>query len=106
MGGVHYHPEGALCWFSCNKYGETTGEVVYIRKVPIEGLMFAFKLKREYRMRNFNKKKEFKELFYDEPRYEIKNTVKPRLCNKKGKPMPRDHPKKKKKATNKTKEGV
>lgn len=30
----HYHPYGALCWFSCNQYGDPQGEVYFIKKVP------------------------------------------------------------------------
>ena len=31
-----YYPEGALFWFGCNRYGEPTGESVFIRRVPDE----------------------------------------------------------------------
>lgn len=77
--GVHYHPVGALCWYSCNQYGDPTGEVVYARKIPIEGLMWSFSLKRKFRMKGFNKKTEFKDLFQSEIGYEDYKTVKPRL---------------------------
>lgn len=32
--GVHYYPAGALCWFECNQYGDPTGSVYYIKKIP------------------------------------------------------------------------
>lgn len=77
--GVHYHPEGALCWYSCNQYGEPTGEVIFARKIPIEGLMWCYSLKRKFRMKEFHKTVEFKNLFSREPGYEDYKTVKPRL---------------------------
>ena len=76
---IHYYPEGALCWYGCNKYGEPNGVVVYIRDVPIKGLMFAWGLKRKYRMRNFNKKRSLVEVLCEDPKRENWKTVKPRL---------------------------
>ena len=35
FGGVHYHPKGALCWFSCNKYGDPLGQEIYARNVLV-----------------------------------------------------------------------
>ena len=32
--GKHFHPKGALCWYSCNKYGDPLGDVIFIKKVP------------------------------------------------------------------------
>lgn len=34
MRGIHYYPSGALCWFETNAYGDPTGKVYYVRKVP------------------------------------------------------------------------
>lgn len=34
--GVHYYPKGALCWFETNQYGDPTGQVYYIKKIPDE----------------------------------------------------------------------
>ena len=34
MRGVHYYPSGALCWFECNQYGDPTGSVYYVKKIP------------------------------------------------------------------------
>lgn len=77
--GKHYHPEGALCWYACNQYGEPTGEVVYARKVPIENLMWSFTQKRKFRMQGFNKTVQFNELFLSERGYEDYKTKKPIL---------------------------
>ena len=32
--GVHYYPKGALCWFETNQYGDPTGSVYFVRKIP------------------------------------------------------------------------
>lgn len=40
--GKHFHPYGALCWFSCNQYGDPTGEVVFIKRVPEFRWIFDF----------------------------------------------------------------
>ena len=32
--GKHYHPHGYLCWYECNRYGEPTGNVIPIKRVP------------------------------------------------------------------------
>ncbi len=77
--GKHYHPEGALCWYSCNQYGEPLGEVIYIRNVPIKSLMWSFSFKKRFRMNGFDKSVEFKDLFAKEPGCEICKTVKPEL---------------------------
>lgn len=34
MGGVHYYPSGALCWFETNQYGDSTGSLYYVKKIP------------------------------------------------------------------------
>ena len=79
--GKHYHPEGALCWFECNKYGDPSGVVLFARKVPIKNLMFKFKGKKEFREGLFNKVKTLQEIFTDNIFEEsYKNScVKPRL---------------------------
>lgn len=38
----HFHPYGALCWFSCNQYGDPTGDVYFIKKVPEFRWIFDF----------------------------------------------------------------
>ena len=43
--GKHYHPRGMLCWYSCNSYGETTGTVIPIKRVPEYVWIFDFKNK-------------------------------------------------------------
>lgn len=89
--GKHYHPEGALCWYACNQYGDPTGEVIYARKVPIKNLMWSFAQKREFRMKGFYKVEEFKNLFKSERGYEDYKTTKPvlwqRETKKKGKKL-------------------
>jgi len=77
--GKHYHPEGALCWYSCNQYGEPLGGIIFVRKVPVKELMWSFAYKKKFRMSGFNKTVEFKEVFSREPRYEDYKTVKPKL---------------------------
>lgn len=79
MGGVHYHPEGALCWYGCNQYGDPTGRVVFARKIPIKNLMWSFAQKKEFRMKGFDKTVEYKDLFQSERGYEDYKTVKPVL---------------------------
>ena len=54
--GKHYHPVGAVCWYECNAYGEPTGNLIYIHKVPVQELMW-----------DFNKKREFKRINPDKP---------------------------------------
>ena len=29
-----YYPEGFLCWFTCNQFGDQIGEAILIKKVP------------------------------------------------------------------------
>lgn len=53
--GKHYHPEGAVCWYECNAYGDPTGHLIYVHKVPIEELMWNFKKKREFKQINPDK---------------------------------------------------
>lgn len=77
--GVHYHPEGMLCWYSCNRYGEPTGKIVLDRKVPIKNLMWSFSSKRKFRMKAFSQRKAFKDAFSTEKKVEEYKTVKPRL---------------------------
>lgn len=79
FGGVHYHPKGALCWFSCNKYGDPLGQVIYARKVPIESLMWSFSAKRKFKMRNFNRVRTLPDLLTEEKGVEDFNTKKPQL---------------------------
>ena len=70
--GKHFHPRGALCWFSCNRYGDPTGETVFIKRVPDFIWIFDFenrgfqKLKRDRAQR-----KTYKELLVSEPNAEV-----------------------------------
>lgn len=59
----HYHPFGALCWFSCNQYGDPTGDVYFIKKVPEYRWIFDFS-NRGYQQlkKTMNKKTEIKDL--------------------------------------------
>lgn len=78
--GPHYHPEGMLCWYSCNKYGDLTGKVVVARKVPIESLKWSFAKKKEFRMKGFQKQPvRYPDLFLSERGYEDYKTTKPVL---------------------------
>lgn len=53
--GKHYHPEGAVCWYECNAYGEPTGSLIYVHKVPIADLMWDFEKKRKFKQINPDK---------------------------------------------------
>lgn len=50
MHGVHYHPSGALCWFETNQYGDPTGTVYYIKKVPDMELLKLPRQQRGYKV--------------------------------------------------------
>jgi len=39
MHGKHYYPVGALCWFETNQYGDPTGSVYYIKRIPDMSLL-------------------------------------------------------------------
>ena len=81
---THYHPEGALCWFTANRYGEPLGSVIYARKVPIKKLMWDFKAKRQFRMRKLDQKASLKEALYRHPTEEsyLPSNQKPVLNHK------------------------
>lgn len=49
MKGVHYYPKGALCWFETNQYGDPTGAVYFIRRVPDMELINIPRRQRGYR---------------------------------------------------------
>ena len=49
MKGVHYYPSGALCWFETNQYGDPTGSVYYVRKIPDMKLLELPKRQRSYK---------------------------------------------------------
>lgn len=53
--GKHYHPEGAVCWYECNAYGEPTGCLIYVHNVPIAELMWDFEKKRKFKQINPDK---------------------------------------------------
>lgn len=53
--GKHYHPEGAVCWYECNAYGEPTGSLIYVHRVPIADLMWDFDKKRKFKQINPDK---------------------------------------------------
>ena len=54
--GKHYHPKGMLCWFECNSYGEPTGIVQPIKKVPEYVWIFDFKNKGYQRLKREQKR--------------------------------------------------
>lgn len=60
----HYHPKGALCWFSCNQYGDPMGEVVFIKRVPEWRWIFDFSNRGFQQLKRTREKEpELKELF-------------------------------------------
>ena len=67
--GKHYHPRGYLCWYECNKYGEPTGKVIPIKKVPEYIWIYAFSERGFQRLKKERKKKmKLKEILSKEPR--------------------------------------
>ena len=87
MGGVHYYPKGALCWFECNKYGEPTGSVYFARRIPDMKYLEVPRRQRGWQRllkrqnRKYNLKDKFSKPNVDE---KLKLTVKPELRQKKG----------------------
>ncbi len=81
--GKHYHPEGAVCWYECNAYGDPTGNLIYVHKVPIEDLMWDFNRKREFKRINPDKpeRKTIPYLFSHEPNMlqNFSSSVKPKM---------------------------
>lgn len=66
--GKHFHPYGALCWYSCNKYGEPTGETVFIKKVPEWRWIFDFANRGFQKVKKmWEKKPALNELLSSEP---------------------------------------
>jgi len=67
--GPHYHPHGYLCWYECDRYGDPTGVVHPIKKVPEYVWIFNFKDKGYQRLkRDREKVKTLKEVLSAEPR--------------------------------------
>lgn len=63
--GKHYYPSGALCWFECNRFGDPTGSVYYVRKVPDMKLLENIWRKCNYKrlLQRQNRKYKLNELF-------------------------------------------
>ena len=82
MHGVHYYPSGALCWFETNQYGDPTGTVYYVRKIPDMEL-----LEKPFMQRGLKKLKQKKiynvkdSLIRTRPDMEVLPTKKPRFDN-------------------------
>lgn len=67
--GKHYHPRGYLCWYGCNQYGEMTGFIQPIKKVPEYVWIFDFKNKGYQRLKREKEvKPKLNELFAMDPR--------------------------------------
>lgn len=70
--GKHFHPRGALCWFSCNQYGDPTGETVFVKFVPEFIWIFDFDKKGYQKLKKDRAKvKTYKELLTSEPSAEV-----------------------------------
>ena len=82
--GKHYHPYGYLCWYEADKYGDPTGTVHVIKKVPEYVWIFDFANKGFQQMkRDREKVKTIQEVFSAEPRMTLINTdVKVKLPQK------------------------
>jgi len=59
MRGVHYYPSGALCWFETNQYGDPTGSVYYVRKIPDKKLLEIPRRQRDFRKLLKQQKKKY-----------------------------------------------
>lgn len=60
----HMHPVGALCWFSCNQYGDPTGEAIFVKRIPDFVWWFDFSQKGYQQLKKtLAHKAELKELF-------------------------------------------
>lgn len=72
----HFHPYGALCWFSCNQYGDPTGDVYFIKKVPEYRWIFDFSNRGFQQLKKtMNQKPSLKDVFTrDEQMIEMKYT--------------------------------
>lgn len=69
--GKHFHPRGALCWFSCNRYGDPTGDAVFIKSVPEFIWIFDFDKKGFQKLKKDRERiKTYKELLTSEPQAE------------------------------------
>lgn len=80
--GVHYHPSGALCWFETNRYGDPTGAVYYVRKIPVKELLYKPWEERGYKklLRQRSERKSIKDALTKEMAdTEQWQTVKPRF---------------------------
>ena len=68
----HFHPYGALCWFSCNQYGDPTGNVYFIKKVPEFRWIFDFSNRGFQQLKKtLAKQQELKDLFTSDLNLEL-----------------------------------
>lgn len=82
MGGVHYYPSGALCWFETNQYGEPLGPVYYMRKIPDMKLLEIPRRQRGYKKLLKQQKRTIstkEKLIKENADTEMRPTVKPRF---------------------------
>ena len=79
--GKHYFPSGYLCWYRCNKYGDPSGEVIVVRKVPYTYYINRFAEMKKFKHDGFNKRSTLLNLLTREPKEElyIDSGVKPHL---------------------------
>jgi hypothetical protein len=80
--GKHYYPKGALCWFSCDQYGDFTGSVYVIKLIPDMKLLDLSKNLRGYRqlMNRMGKVPRLNEILSkDNPDTDSLIVVKPKL---------------------------
>ena len=79
--GKHYHPRGYLCWYEANNYGDPTGVVHVVKKVPEFVWIYDFGNKGYQKMKkDREKEKTLPEVLSAEPRTMPLNTVaKPKL---------------------------
>ena len=79
--GKHYTPEGALFWFTCNRYGDFTGSCYFVKKVPDPELLAKSYYGTGYRKMKPKTKPTLPKVLVDDPRVEKHKCsfVKPRL---------------------------
>ena len=85
--GVHYYPKGILCWFETNQYGDPTGSVYLIKRIPDMRLLDLPRNQRGYR-RLLKQQKTNKSIKYSLTKEKADNEfmadIKPILPQKKG----------------------
>ena len=62
----HYYVSGSLCWFETNQYGDPTGAVFYVKKIPDLKMLEIPRRQRSYKKIFEKQKKTIKEKWIKE----------------------------------------